>query len=88
MKNDNQLEQVNLRLKQLVALKVLESVNQGYNLFYDFNLANTDPSEGIDGLSEATDRERIENDEAVERYQQEFREATEALDKLDKRGKK
>lgn len=88
MKNDKQLEQVNLRLKQLVAIKVLESINQGYNLFYDFDLAHADPDEGIDGLSEACDRERIENDEAVERYQREFKEATEALDKLNKRGKK
>lgn len=80
------LTEINLRLKQLVALKVLESIQEGHNLFYDFDLA--DETEDFDGASEAIERERILNDEARERYQQEFNDATKALDELtEKRGK-
>ena len=78
---DNQLKQVNLRLKQLVALKTLESIHEGHNLFYDYTLANDD-------YDEASERERILNDEAIERYQREFNEATEELDRLADEGKK
>ena len=76
----NKAHEINLRLKQLVALKVLESIQEGHNLFYDFNLA--DETEDVDGLAEANERERILNDEARERYQREFNEATEELDQL------
>ena len=79
------LAEINLRLKQLVALKVLESIQEGHNLFYDFDLA--DETEDFDGAGEAIERERILNDEARERYQQEFNDATKALDELkEKRG--
>lgn len=79
MTNDkDQLAEINLRLKQLVALKVLESVAEGHNLFTDYS----------DDSDEAWDLERDLTDEARQRYQQEYREATEALDKLkEKRGK-
>lgn len=73
----NQAQEINLRLKQLVALKVLESIQEGHNLFYDFDLA-----ENGDDYAEANERERILNDEARERYQREFTEATEELDEL------
>jgi len=79
MTNDkDQLAEINLRLKQLVALKVLESVAEGHNLFTDYS----------DDSDEAWDLERDLTDEARQRYQQEYKEATEALDKLkEKRGK-
>lgn len=80
--NEQLANEINQRLKQLVALGVLHSIQQGDNLFYDFDLANDDET---DGLSEASERERILSDEARERYQQEFREATEELDKLTKK---
>ena len=75
---DTTLTEINLRLKQLVALKVLESVAEGHNLFTDYS----------DDSDEAWDLERDLTDEARQRYQQEYRDATEALDNLiEKRGK-
>lgn len=79
----NQAQEINLRLKQLVALKVLESIQEGHNLFYDFNLAEDEElAQDMDTYAEANERERILNDEARERYQREFTEATEELDAL------
>lgn len=78
MSDKDQLAEINLRLKQLVALKVLESIAEGHNLFTDYN----------DDSDEAWNLERDLTDEARERYQQEYKDATEALDELNaKRGK-
>ena len=63
----NKAEEINLRLKQLVALKHLEAINQGYNIVPD---------------EEDWDLERDLENETKERYQEELREATEELDAL------
>lgn len=70
-----QLYEINLRLKQLVALKVLENIHEGRGLFYDDELGDED-------LDEAIERERILNDEARESYKNQFNFATKCLDEL------
>ncbi len=70
-----QLYEINLRLKQLVALKVLENIHEGRGLFYDDEL-------GDENFDEAIERERILNDEARESYKNQFNYATKCLDEL------
>lgn len=71
--NDKKLEEINLRLKQLVALKHLEALHESYNIF---------PEE------EDWTLDRVIEDEARDRYQAELKEATRALDKLNEGGEK
>ncbi len=68
----NKAEEINLRLKQLVALKHLEALNEGYNIFPD---------------EEDWDIERVVEDECRDRYRAELKEATEELDALLKEDK-
>lgn len=68
----NKAEEINLRLKQLVALNTLQALSEGYNIFPD---------------EEDWDLERDLENETRARYQEELREATEDLDKLLKTSK-
>ena len=69
------LIEANLRLKQLVALKVLESIHEGRGLYYDEELAE-------ENLDEAIELERQENDLARDSFTNQFKYATKCLDEL------
>lgn len=69
------LIEANLRLKQLVALKVLESIHEGRGIYYDEELAE-------ENLDEAIELERQENELARDSFTNQFKYATKCLDEL------
>lgn len=65
--DEKKLEEINLRLKQLVALKYLEAIHESYNILPD---------------EEEWEIERDLEEDIKDRYRAELKEATEELDEL------
>ena len=69
------LIEANLRLKQLVALKAIETIDEGRQLFFDDDLANED-------FDRAVKIERQQNEPARESFVNQFNYADECIDDL------
>lgn len=73
--NTELLFEITLRLKQLVALKTLETIHEGRGLFYDDDLGDED-------FDEAVERERQLDNEAKISAKRQYEYATRLLEQL------